>query len=70
MALNCVLKSDVYGKIINNEAYNIVPVEELKAMEKYGANDIAVFIDSKLICNKLKGIYQTLRIHIFYLPLL
>jgi len=49
---------DVCGRTTNNEAYYIALIEGLKSAKNYGANDIAVFTNSELICNQMKGMYQ------------
>ena len=59
-ALNHVFhsKREVNGRTTNNEAYYIALIDGLKTAKKYGANDIAVFTNSELVCNQMKGIYQ------------
>ena len=49
---------DVCGRTTNNEAYYIALIEGFKSAKHYGANDIAVFTNSELICNQMKGVYQ------------
>ena len=59
-ALNHALKinKDVCGTTTNNEAHYILLIEGLKEEKIFDANDIAVYTNSTLICNQMKGIYQ------------
>ena len=49
---------DVCGRTSNNESYYIFLIEGLKLAKNYGATDVAVFTNSELICNQMKGVYQ------------
>jgi len=42
----------------NNEAYYIALIQGLGTTREYGSNGIVVFTNTKLVCNKIKGIYQ------------
>ena len=51
-------KKDVCCTTTNNEVYYISLVEGLKEAKTYGAHDISVYTNSKLISKQMEGIYQ------------
>lgn len=60
LARNYVLHKiiDVHGRKTNNEAYYITLVEGLKEEKQNVVNDIALYMNSQLICNQLNDIYE------------
>ena len=51
-------KKYVCGTTTNNEVYYIALVERLKEAKTYGAHDISVYTNPKLISKQMEGIYQ------------
>ena len=51
-------KREIRGTSKNNEDYYISLIEGLKTARMYRANGIPVYTNSKLVCRKMKGIYQ------------
>ena len=49
---------DLHERTTNNESYYIALVEGLKEAKNNVVNDIAVYMNSQLICNQLNGIFE------------
>ena len=49
---------DLHGRTTNNEAYYITLIEGLKEAKNNVLNDIAIYMNSQLICNQLNGIFE------------